>query len=45
MRANLATLRGGEGFSSSGYAETRNILFIEPGEESARWLLPITITS
>lgn len=41
MRAQL--VRNGEGakFGSSGdTTEIRNILFIEPGETSARWLLP-----
>ena len=35
-------LRRDEGgsFSSGGYGETRNILFIDPGEKHARWLLP-----
>ncbi len=40
MRAELNLHRGGEGFSSGGYSETRNMLFIEPGERAARWLLP-----
>lgn len=40
MRANLSLNRGGAGFSSGGYTETRNILFIEPGQNVARWLLP-----
>jgi hypothetical protein len=30
MRADLSLDRGGKGFSSGGYSETRNILFIEP---------------
>jgi len=41
MRAQL--VRNGEGakFGSSGdTTEIRNILFIEPGDKSARWLLP-----
>lgn len=40
MRADLSTERGGKGFSSGGYSETRNILFIEPDQKEARWLLP-----
>jgi hypothetical protein len=40
LRADLSLNRGGEGFSSGGYTETRNILFIEPGQKAARWLLP-----
>ena len=40
LRANLSLERGGAGFSSGGYTETRNILFIEPGQKAARWLLP-----
>ena len=40
MRADLSFNRGGAGFSSGGYTETRNILFIEPGQKTARWLLP-----
>jgi hypothetical protein len=40
MRADLSLNRGGAGFSSGGYSETRNILFIEPGRKVARWLLP-----
>jgi hypothetical protein len=40
LRAKLSLDRGGAGFSSGGYAETRNILFIEPGQKAARWLLP-----
>ncbi len=40
MRANLSFNRGGAGFSSGSYTETRNILFIEPGQKTARWLLP-----
>jgi hypothetical protein len=40
LRANLSIDRGGAGFSSGGYTETRNILFIEPGQKAARWLLP-----
>jgi hypothetical protein len=40
MRADLSLNPGGAGFSSGGYSETRNILFIEPGRKVARWLLP-----
>lgn len=40
MRADLLLHHEGGGFSSGGYAETRNILFIDPGEKQARWLLP-----
>jgi hypothetical protein len=40
MRAELVVHTGGEGFSSGGYTEKRNILFIAPGEKAARWLLP-----
>jgi len=40
MRADLVLHREGGGFSSGGYAETRNVLFIDPAERQARWLLP-----
>jgi hypothetical protein len=40
MRADLLLHREGGGFSSGGYAETRNVLFIDPGQKHARWLLP-----
>jgi hypothetical protein len=40
LRADLLMHRDGGGFSSGGYAETRNILFIHPGENQARWVLP-----
>jgi len=40
LRADLFLDRGGAGFSSGGYREIRNILFIEPGQKSAHWLLP-----
>jgi hypothetical protein len=40
MRAELVVYRSGAGFSSGGYRETRNILFVTPGEAVARWLLP-----
>ena len=40
LRADLS-VSGGEGkFSSGGYSETRNILFIDPDQKNARWLLP-----
>ena len=38
MRAQLYRLNGGGAFSS-GRSEIRNILFIQPGEKSARWLI------
>jgi len=37
MRSHLYRLNGGP--FSSGSSEIRNVLFIEPGEKSARWLL------
>jgi hypothetical protein len=40
LRAALSLDRGSKGFSSGGYTETRNILFIEPGHKAAHWLLP-----
>jgi hypothetical protein len=40
MRAELTVYRSGAGFSSGGYSEVRNILFIEPGDTASRWLLP-----
>jgi hypothetical protein len=41
MRASLQRNSDQTKFSSGGYSsETRNILFIEPGEKAARWLLP-----
>jgi hypothetical protein len=40
MRADLLLHQDGSGFSSGGYSETRNILFIDPGEKDAHWLLP-----
>jgi len=40
MRADLLLHHEGGGFSSGGYAETRNVLFIDPAEKHARWLLP-----
>jgi hypothetical protein len=40
MRAPLMLYRGGGGFSSGGYSETRNFLFVERGDKTARWLLP-----
>ena len=39
MRAELQRYQG-EGKFSSGGSETRNILFIEPGQKAAHWLLP-----
>jgi hypothetical protein len=39
MRAELQRFPGEAKFSS-GSSETRNILFIEPGEKAAHWLLP-----
>lgn len=39
MRADLLLHNEGGGFSSSGYSETRNVLFIDPREKHARWLL------
>src|SRR5437764_10269569 len=44
FRVNLSVNREG-GFGSDGkgsYFETRNILFIDPSEKAARWLLPDT---
>lgn len=40
MRADLVVNREGKGFSSGGYNETRNILFIDPNQKEAHWLLP-----
>lgn len=40
MQAQLLEHRAGTGFSSGDYNETRNIMFIEPGDKAARWLLP-----
>jgi hypothetical protein len=42
MRVDLSYNREGSGgFSSGGmYTETRNILFIERGQKTGRWLLP-----
>jgi hypothetical protein len=40
MRASLMASSGGGGFSSSGYSDTRNLLFVEAGDKTARWLLP-----
>jgi hypothetical protein len=40
MQADLVSDRGGKGFSSGGYSETRNILFIQSDQKEARWLLP-----
>lgn len=40
LRAELQTEKEGKGFSSGGYSETRNILFIDPDKKEGRWLLP-----
>ena len=40
MRAELTTESSREGFSSGGYSEIRNLLFIDPTQKSAHWLLP-----
>jgi hypothetical protein len=40
IRADLISHQGGAGFSSGGYSESRNTLFMEPGAKEARWLLP-----
>jgi hypothetical protein len=40
MRAELLLHEYGGGFSSGGYSETRNILFIDPVADAPRWLLP-----
>jgi hypothetical protein len=40
MRADLQRHLGEAKFSSGYGSETRNILFIVPGEKTARWLLP-----
>ncbi len=40
VRIDLSLNRGGKGLSSGGHTETRNILFIEPGQKAGRWLLP-----
>ena len=40
LRADLFVREDGRGFSSGGYNETRNILFIDPAERAAHWLLP-----
>jgi hypothetical protein len=40
MRADLTVNREGKSLSSSGYNETRNILFINPSQGEAHWLLP-----
>lgn len=39
IRADLVSHHGGSGFSSGGYVESRNTLFLEPGAKEARWLL------
>src|SRR5205085_10412274 len=41
FRAELTSQRRGAEFSSGGYAtETRNVLFVDLSDGSARWLLP-----
>jgi len=40
MRAELQRFSGEAKFSSGYNSETRNILFIEPGQKAAHWLLP-----
>jgi hypothetical protein len=40
MRADLRLHEYGGGFSSGGYSETRNILFIDPAAKEPHWLLP-----
>jgi hypothetical protein len=40
MRASLVVYRAGGGFSSGGYSDTRNLLFVAAGDKTARWLLP-----
>ena len=40
LRADLTASRGEAKFSSGGYSETRNILFINPAQKTAYWLLP-----
>jgi hypothetical protein len=40
LRAHLTVSRGNAGFSSGGYSETRNILFIDPTQKAAHGLLP-----
>lgn len=40
MRAQLQRFPGEVKFSSGYNSETRNILFIEPGQKAAHWLLP-----
>jgi hypothetical protein len=40
MRASLVVYRPGGGFSSGGYSDTPNLLFVEAGDRTARWLLP-----
>ena len=40
MRAQLQRFPGEAKFSSGYNSETRNILFIEPGQKAAHWLLP-----
>jgi hypothetical protein len=40
MRASLMVDRAPSGFSSGGYSDTRNLLFVEDGDTTGRWLLP-----
>lgn len=40
LRADLFVRGEEKGFSSSGFTETRNILFIDPSQTRAHWLLP-----
>ncbi len=40
MRASLMVDRAASGFSSGGHSDTRNLLFVETGDKTARWLLP-----
>ena len=40
LRANLFVNQEGKGFSSSGYREIRNVLFIDPNQGTSHWLLP-----
>lgn len=40
LRADLTVRAEGKGFSSGGYYETRNIIFIDPTQKIAHWLLP-----
>jgi len=40
LRAELTVSRGSVKFNSGGYSETRNILFIDPTQKAAHWLVP-----